>query len=39
MDPETIAKLRKETTVMRLEYAGTPEKLVELIKEGKGGLQ
>lgn len=38
-DPETIAELRKETTVTRLENAGALEKLVELIKEGKGGLQ
>lgn len=39
LDPETIAEMRKETTVTRLENAGTLEKLVELIKEGKGGLQ
>lgn len=39
VDPEAIADLRKEATVTRLENAGTLEKLVELIKEGKGGLQ
>lgn len=38
-DPETIAAMRKETTVIRLKNAGAMGKLVELIKEGKGGLQ
>lgn len=38
-DPETIAEMRKETTVARLGNTGALEKLVELIKEGKGGLQ
>ena len=39
VDPEGIAALRKNTTVTRMGTAGALEKLVELIKEGKGGLQ
>lgn len=38
-DPETIAAMRKETTVIRLKNVGPLEKLLELFKEGKGGLQ